>query len=249
MTDRKVLVRHKINNFQDIPNTDIAEVGNGVTSSNGGSLNLYGNNVISNTSIFPNDDKIHDFGDVGYLWKTIYSDKIKANEMSFYNDTLIISRVCPMEWRGTVVGGSESWIPAQDYGTPQQNSTDVDAKLFFKLQFIHGAKINSVEFRFITAGSGLDPLPQTVPTFNVIRQDLTNSTVGIAVGTIVNDFNYRGNFHIISVNCSDEVVDNENYRYFGLITPESGSDSQIGGTLAAVKRFYTLPANTKIGLE
>ena len=250
MTNRKVLVNAGKNNVEQIPNTDIAEVGNGVTSSVGGSLGLFGSAIIPNTNIIPYDDKVVNLGDIGYLLNTIYSDKLKINEISLYGNSDLIEKVCSLNWHAITVSGSESWILSED-GTPQQNSTDTTANLFLELDFLQGSQISSIKLRFSSPGTVLDPLPGNFPTFNLIKQNYTTNSTSIIGSTSLSSVGsgYRGTQHEVTVDAASEVIDNANYRYYLLITPESGSDSQIGGLVLGMKKYYLLPSGTILGLE
>ena len=250
MSDRKVLVSAGKNNFTQIPATDVAEVGNGVTSSLGGSLGLFGSTIIAAAKVVPNDHGTLDLGENAYSWKEIHGLKVKTDELSRKTDSAIIERVCDLHWHSLQVGGSDSWVTSED-GTPQQNSTDVNAKLFLELNFIHGSKIDSLKFRYVAVGSVLDPLPGNFPTFNVIKQTYANnSTAGIGTTSLFSlGSGYRGANHEVIVDCSQEEVDNTQYRYYVLVTPESGSDSQAGGLLLGMKKLYVVPANIALAQE
>lgn len=158
-------------------------------------------------------------------------------------------RSAPLIWRGLYVSMTESWVPTAT-GTCKQNLLEAGAECHVQLDLEHGSVLTNVRFRSEGAGDALDPDAQFMPTYSIIRQHFTTlveTVVGTgADGAAAGGVDYRTS-HLTEITCSNHVVDRSTYRYYAKITPEYGTDSQLGFQLDGIMVGYDYPAGFVIG--
>jgi len=158
-----------------------------------------------------------------------------------------VVRSLPLNWTSQWVGTDPGWV-ATPTGTAKQNVVDSLAELYIQMNLPHGCVVTNMYVK--TKGDGAGPVPGNLPGYYFIRQHMgTLSQTIIGINVDAGGATYRSTSHYTTVACAgptSNIIDRATYRYYCMVTPETGSDAVVGLQLDSLSVELTFPTGFSI---
>jgi len=159
-----------------------------------------------------------------------------------------LTRNIPLYWGTAKVGGADAWSMTFD-SNMVNDVPNALGTLSIECDFPNGAHVTTITVRNKGAGTNVNPLPASAPTFSFWKKSLsTGVATSIATASATLDSEYRGTFRNTSISVGDHTIDTTQNRYYVVVLPEFGANSMAGCTVTGISASYYLPAQYAIGL-